>query len=243
MSGNTTEAPLSRMVRVQRVWSVYGALLGSGALCADRKPVSEAYYSARRAVCDCRGLNYDGLFFLGLTTCGCKLTAARPTALVTQVLYGGGGEIGKYATSEQRQDAMKPCVILDIGLGFGLGQASTHTLSRLCAGLLFLYCDGVMAFGLVGNASCNWVQLPLFAGLLLVVVFVPGCCRAYSAMSVYTEDVPRRTFHGDSPERLAPPRNTKDWERLQSTHMTANRHNSQTKHQAPLKGQPKSQVA
>ena len=49
-------------------------------------------------------------------------------------------------------------------------------------------------------------------------------------------------LHGESSKHLAPPRNTKDKEDLQSTQMTANRHNSQIKHQAPLQGQSKSPV-
>ena len=48
---------------------------------------------------------------------------------------------------------------------------------------------------------------------------------------------------GESPKRLAPPRNTKDREHLHSTQTTANRHCSQTRHQAPSKGHPKSQGA
>ena len=42
-------------------------------------------------------------------------------------------------------------------------------------------------------------------------------------------------LHRESSKRPAPPRNTKDREHLQPT--TANRHNSQTTHQAPSKGQ------
>ena len=49
-------------------------------------------------------------------------------------------------------------------------------------------------------------------------------------------------LHGESTTHLAPPRNTKHRERLQLTQMTAKRHNSQTKHQAPSKGQPKSRT-
>ena len=49
-------------------------------------------------------------------------------------------------------------------------------------------------------------------------------------------------LHGESSKYLAPPRNTKGTERLQSTQMTTKRHNSQTKHQAPSKGQPKSRI-
>ena len=50
-------------------------------------------------------------------------------------------------------------------------------------------------------------------------------------------------LHGDSAKRLAPPRHTKDRKHLQSTQTTVNRHNPQTKHQAPSKEQPKSKVA
>ena len=45
-------------------------------------------------------------------------------------------------------------------------------------------------------------------------------------------------LHGESSKRLAPPRNTKDRKHLQSTQLTVDRHNSQTKHQALSKGQP-----
>ena len=44
-------------------------------------------------------------------------------------------------------------------------------------------------------------------------------------------------LHGESSKRLAPPRNTKDRKHLQDTQSTVNRHTSQTKHQAQLKGQ------
>ena len=49
--------------------------------------------------------------------------------------------------------------------------------------------------------------------------------------------------HGESSKLLAPPRNTKDRKHLQSIQTTVNRHNSQTKHQALSKGQPRSQDA
>ena len=51
-----------------------------------------------------------------------------------------------------------------------------------------------------------------------------------------------RVLHGESYKYLAPPRNQKEREHLQSTQTTANRHNSQTKHQAPSKTQPKSRI-
>ena len=44
-------------------------------------------------------------------------------------------------------------------------------------------------------------------------------------------------LHGESSQRLAQPRNTKNREHQQSAQMTANGQNSQTKHQAPSKGQ------
>ena len=55
------------------------------------------------------------------------------------------------------------------------------------------------------------------------------------------------TFHlcytEKAPQLLAPPRKTKDWKHLQSTQTTVNRHNSQSKHQALLKRQRRSQDA
>ena len=53
----------------------------------------------------------------------------------------------------------------------------------------------------------------------------------------------RWVLHGESPKRSAPPRNTKDRKHPQSTQTIFNRHNSQTKHQAPSKEQPKCQNA
>ena len=55
--------------------------------------------------------------------------------------------------------------------------------------------------------------------------------------------VPLCVLHGESSKRLAPPRNTKDRKHLQAAQTTVNRHNSQTKHQALSKGQPRSQDA
>ena len=51
------------------------------------------------------------------------------------------------------------------------------------------------------------------------------------------EDHHSAVLNGESPKRLAPPRNTEDRKHPQST-QTVNRHNTQTKHQALTKGQP-----
>ena len=50
-------------------------------------------------------------------------------------------------------------------------------------------------------------------------------------------------LNGESSERLAPPRNAKYSKHLQSTWTTVHWHNSQSKHQALSKGQPRSQDA
>ena len=60
--------------------------------------------------------------------------------------------------------------------------------------------------------------------------------------SIATQALRQFVLHGERSKQQGPPRNTNDRDLLQSTQMTAKRHISQTKHQAPSKGQPKSRM-
>ena len=88
------------------------------------------------------------------------------------------------------------------------------------------------------SVSCTWVY-----GDGILFVFVRF--EVLLAVGLYWVDlwVGSCVLHGESSKRMAPARNTTDRKHLELTETTANRHNSQTKHQAPSKGQPKRQVA